>query len=133
MRELLQSARLIAIVGASNKPHRASFGVMQFLQAKGYRCIPVNPRLAGETLLGETVVPDLAAITEHIDIVDVFRNSDDAAESVDDAIAAGAGAVWMQLGVINEAAARRARDAGLAVVIDRCPAQEWGRLNLQRN
>jgi predicted CoA-binding protein len=133
MRELLQQARVIAIVGASDKPHRASFGVMDFLQTKGYRCIPVNPRLAGQRLLGETVMTDITSIEEHIDIVDVFRNSAAAGAVADEAIAVGAGAVWMQLGVINEAAARRACDAGLTVIMDRCPAQEWGGLGLERD
>jgi len=130
MREILRSTKTIAIAGASDKPHRASHGVMKFLQSKGYRCIPVNPRLAGNSVLGETVYPDLASIPMHIDMVDMFVNSELAGPLTDEAIAAGADAIWMQLEVINSAAAERAQKAGLRVVMDRCPAQEWGRLGL---
>jgi predicted CoA-binding protein len=130
MREILRSTKTIAIAGASDKPHRASHGVMKFLQSKGYRCIPVNPRLAGNSVLGETVYPDLASIPMHIDMVDMFVNSELAGSLTDEAIAAGADAIWMQLEVINSAAAERAKKAGLRVVMDRCPAQEWGRLGL---
>jgi predicted CoA-binding protein len=105
---------------------------MRFLQSKGYRVIPVNPVLAGRTLHGEAVYPSLAAIPQQttgpIDMVDIFRNSANAAEPVHDAIRIGAKFVWMQLGVINEAAAREARKAGLTVVMDRCPAIEIPRL-----
>jgi predicted CoA-binding protein len=130
MREVLKSTKTIAVIGASDKTHRASYGVMQFLQDKGYRCIPVSPRLAGQTLLGEKVYASLADIPEPVDMVDMFINSEAAGSLTDDAIAIGAKAVWMQLGVINEAAAERAREAGLKVIMDHCPAQEWGRLKL---
>jgi predicted CoA-binding protein len=130
MRAVLQSSKTIAIVGASDKKHRASHGVMQFLQNKGFRCIPVSPRLADHRLLGEIVYADLASIPDEVDMVDLFINSAAAGPVVDEAIAIGAKAVWMQLGVINEAAAQRAIDAGLQVVMNRCPAQEWGQLDL---
>ncbi len=130
IRATLRETRTIAVVGASPKPHRASHEVMRFLQGKGYRCIPVNPGHAGETLLGETVHADLASITEPVDMVDVFRTSAAAGPVVDEAIAIGAKVVWMQLGVINEEAAGRGRRAGLTVIMDRCPVIEWGRLDL---
>ena len=130
MRDILQNTKTIAVVGASDKQHRASFGVMRFLQNKGYRCIPVSRRLAGRELLGEKVFATLGDINESIDMVDLFVNSELAGPVVDEAIAAGARAIWMQLGVVNEAAAERARSAGLKVVMDHCPAQEWTRLGL---
>ena len=122
---LQQRVKTIALVGASEKPHRASFRVMQFLLEAGYQVIPVNPRLAGKSVLGQTAVADLAAIGYPVDMVDIFRNSEDAAAVVDEAIASAAGAVWMQLGVINQPAAERAIAAGLTVVMNRCPAIEW--------
>lgn len=131
MRTALGEAKTIAVVGASDKAHRASHGVMQFLQNKGYRCIPVSPRLAGNTLLGETVYASLADIPEPVDMVDLFVNSSLAGDVTDEAIAIGAKSVWMQLNVVDQDAAERARAAGLTVVMDRCPAQEWGTLDLQ--
>lgn len=128
--DLLQSARTIALVGASDRPDRASHGVMKFLQDQGYRVYPVNPRITGEHVHGEFVWRELAQIGEAIDIVDIFRNSAEAGAVVDEAIAVGAKAVWMQLGVIDEAAAARAEAAGLKVVMDHCPKIEFARLGL---
>ncbi len=131
MREILRATKTIAIVGASDKPDRASHRVMNFLQDKGFRCIPVNPRLAGKEVLGEKVYAELAEVPVKLDMVDLFVNSALAGKITDEAIAVGAKAVWMQLGVVDEAAADRARDAGLAVVMDHCPAQEWQHLGLE--
>jgi predicted CoA-binding protein len=128
--DLLQNARTIALVGASDRPGRPSNGVMRFLQQHGYRVFPVNPQITGEHVHGEYVWRELAQIGEPIDIVDIFRRSDVAGEAVDQAIFVGAKAVWMQLGVIDEAAAVRAEAAGLKVVMDRCPAIEIPRLGL---
>ena len=130
MRNILQNTRTIAVIGASDKQHRASYGVMHFLQEKGFRCIPVSPRLAGKELLGELVYAKLEDIPEKVDMVDMFINSEAAGPLTDEAIAIGAKAVWMQLGVINEAAAERARSVGVDVIMDRCPAQEWAGLGL---
>ena len=130
IRTLLTEARTIALVGASDRPDRASYGVMAYLQQRGYRVIPVNPQITGEHLHGEFVFRDLDQIGEPIDIVDIFRNSAAAGDAVDAAIVAGAKAVWMQLGVVNEAAAARAEAAGLQVVMDRCPKIEIPRLGV---
>ena len=129
--ELLQSARTIAMVGASDRPDRASFGVMRFLQEQGYRVIPINPRITGEHVHGEFVFRELAQLGDPIDIVDIFMNSASVGPIVDEAIKVGAKAVWMQLGVINEAAAARAEAAGLKVVMDHCPKIEFVRLGLK--
>ena len=128
--ELLANARTIAMVGASDRPDRASHGVMKFLQDRGYRVIPVNPQITGQHLHGEFVWRELSQIGEPIDIVDIFRRPIAAGEAVDEAIAVGAKAVWMQLGVINEEAAARAEAAGLKVVMDRCPKIEIPRLGV---
>jgi predicted CoA-binding protein len=130
--ELLQSTRTIALIGASDRPDRPSYEVMAFLQRHGYRVIPVNPQITGEHVHGEYVWRELAQIGEPIDLVDLFRRPQAAGEAVDEAIAAGAKAVWMQLGVINEEAAARAEAAGLKVVMDRCPKIEIARLGLPR-
>lgn len=129
---LLEGARTIALVGASDRPDRPSYRVMAMLQEHGYRVIPVNPQITGEHLHGEFVFRELAQIGEPIDIVDIFRRPIAAGEAVDEAIAVGAKAVWMQLGVINEEAAARAEAAGLLVVMDRCPAIEIPRLGVAK-
>ena len=126
--ELLKSARTIAMIGASDRPDRPSYGVMRALQEHGYRVLPVNPNITGEHLNGEFVWRDLSQIGVPIDIVDIFRRSDAAGEAVDQAILAGAKAVWLQLGVIDEAAAARAEAAGLQVVMDHCIKIEMHRL-----
>ena len=127
---LLKEAKTIAMVGASDRPDRASYGVMRFLTSRGYKVIPVNPQLAGQTIHGEAVVATLAEIGDRIDIVDIFRNSDAAGAVIDDAIAAGAGAVWTQLGVFNDEGVARAEAAGVKAVVNRCPAIEIPRLGL---
>ena len=129
IREVLTATRRIAVVGASNKPARASFGVMQFLLAQGFDVVPVNPGLAGQKLFGQRVVASLQEAGV-LDMVDLFRNASEVGPPVAEAIRLGAKTIWMQLGVINEEAAKAARAAGLTVVMDRCPAIEMKRLGI---
>ena len=130
--ELLTNARTVAVIGASDRPERASYGVMRAMQDHGYRVLPVNPQITGEHVLGEFVWRELAQVGVPIDIVDVFRRPDAVADAVDQAIFAGAKALGMQLGVVNEEAAARAEAAGLKVVMDRCIKIELARLGIPR-
>jgi predicted CoA-binding protein len=125
---IYREARVIAMVGASPSWNRPSHFVLKYLQGKGYRVIPVNPAAAGKELQGERVYASLAEVPERVDLVNVFRNSEAAGPITDEAIAKGAKVVWMQLGVRNDAAAARARAAGLTVVMNRCLKIEYGRL-----
>ena len=127
---LIAETRTVALIGASDRPDRPSYGVMKAMQDHGWRVLPVNPQIPGEHIHGEFVWDRLSDIGVPIDMVDIFRNSAAAGEAVDDAISAGAKSVWLQLGVINEAAAARAEAAGLKVVMDRCPAIEFRRLRI---
>ena len=130
LRGIFARVKTIAMVGASPRPDRPSNHVMAFLQRKGFRVIPVNPQAAGETIQGEKVVASLNDIAEPIDMVDIFRRSDQVAPVVDEAIAKHAKIVWMQLGVRDDKAATKAEAAGLDVVMNRCPAIEMPRLGL---
>lgn len=137
IRKILKRDRVIAVVGLSDKPHRASHGVAEYMQRAGYRIVPVNPMLDGQRVLGERCYASLtdaaAALARDgaaIGMVDVFRKSSEVSAVADDAIAIGARALWLQLGVIDEAAAARARAAGLDVVIDRCVLVEHRRLGI---
>jgi predicted CoA-binding protein len=127
---LLSETRTIALVGASDRPDRPSYGVMHMLQRHGYRVFPVNPQITGEHIHGEYVWRELGQIGEPIDLVDIFRRSDRAGEAIDAAIAVGAKSVWTQLGVFDDAAIARAEAAGLSAVVNRCPAIEIPRLRL---
>ena len=126
--DVLKDTKTVAMVGASANWNRPSFFAMKYMQQKGFRIIPVNPGVAGQEILGETVMADLDEIDEPIDMVDIFRNSEAAGSITDDAIKVGAKIVWMQLGVRNDDAAKRAEDAGLRVVMNRCPKIEYARL-----
>ena len=140
LRDVLSGVRTIAVIGASPRPHRPSHGVMRYLQRHGYRAIPVNPFAVGATILGEPCYASLADIPVDdvgpVDMVDIFRRSEAAGAAVDEAIALGASfgvrAIWMQLSVVDPAAAARAEAAGIKVVMNRCPAIEIPRLGLPR-
>ncbi len=135
LRAILQSVQTIAMVGISPRWNRPSFFAMKYLQAKGYRVVPVNPRAAGQAILGETCYASLAEVPGRIDMVDVFRDAEAAGAVVDEAIALkgdkGIQVVWMQLGIRNDAAAARGAAAGLTVIMDRCPKIEYGRLHAE--
>ncbi len=126
---ILGRTKTVAMVGASANRIRPSYFVLKYLLAKGYKVIPVNPGLAGQDLLGQPVVADLSEISGPVDMVDIFRNSEAADGITDQAIETGARVVWMQLGIRNDEAARRAEKAGLEVVMNRCPKIEYGRLS----
>ncbi|HSB98495.1 MAG TPA: CoA-binding protein [Burkholderiaceae bacterium] len=127
LRRILGSAGTIAVVGLSAEWHRPSHFAAKYMQAKGYRVIPVNPRY--ESILGERCVARLEDVAESVDIVDVFRRTDDVVPIAEAAIRIGAKVLWMQIGVRNEAAARMAEQAGLTVIMNRCPKIEYGRLH----
>jgi uncharacterized protein len=122
-KEILEQARVIAVVGCSDSPTRDSYRIAAYLQRQGYRIIPVNPTIS--SALGETSYPDLKSVPEPIDLVNVFRRPDAVAGVVDDAIAAKAPAIWLQLGVYDDRAEERARQAGLDVISDQCIAVEF--------
>ena len=128
LRGILARAKTIAVFGASPEPWRPSFGVMRYLQRVGYRIIPVNPTALGESVHGERFHATLAEVPEPVDLVNVFRRSDAVGEAVERAIAARAQAIWMQLGIRNDAACARAEAAGITVVMNRCISVEHSRL-----
>ena len=133
IRDILANNRTIAMVGASPNTSRPSYFAIKYLKAKGFRVIPVNPGQASKEILGEKVYASLADIEESIDIVDIFRGSAAALPIAKEAIRIGAKVVWMQLGVRNDEAAKLAEDAGLRVVMNRCPKIEYGRLSGELN
>ncbi|CNH62419.1 succinyl-CoA synthetase subunit alpha [Yersinia aldovae] len=130
--DILQQVKTIALVGASDNPSRPSYAVMAYLLQQGYQVTPVSPKLAGKSLLGQQGYAELTDIPHPIDMVDVFRNADAAYGVAQDAIAIGANVLWLQIGVINELAATLAAEAGLKVVMDRCPKIELPRLGLEK-
>ena len=129
IRGILRKVNVIAMAGASANWNRPSYFAMKYLQQKGYRVIPVNPKEAGKEILGEKVYASLAEIPVKVDMVDCFRNSDAIPLLAEEAIKVGAKVLWMQLGVRNDAAAQKAEAAGLDVVMNRCPKIEYGRLS----
>jgi predicted CoA-binding protein len=130
IRKVLTETKTIALVGASAKPERPSYRVMEYLLNKGYTVFPVNPGLEGKELLGQQVYGSLAAIPDSVDMVDIFRNAEAVPAIVDESISIGAKTIWMQLGVVNEAAAQSAKDAGMTVVMDACPKIEIPKLGI---
>ena len=126
LRQALLGARNIAVVGLSDNPSRPSYGVARYLQSQGYRIIPVNPNIT--EVLGEQAYPDLISIPDVVDMVDIFRRSDQVALHVDEAITKGVLTIWMQIGVVDQESARRAREAGITVIMDRCALVEHQRL-----
>ncbi len=130
LRGILSSVKTIAMVGASPRSDRPSFHVMEFLQGRGFRVIPVNPQIAGQTLHGEKVYAALSEIPVPVDMVDIFRRSELVPPVVDEAIAVHAKVIWMQLGVRHDEAAAEAEAAGIKVVMNRCPAIEMPRLGM---
>jgi uncharacterized protein len=126
LKEILQSAKTIAVVGLSSNPEKESYRIASYLKEQGYRVIPVNP--TATEIMGEKAYPDLVSIPEKIDVVDIFRKSEDVPPVVDDAIKAGAGVIWMQEGIINEEAAQKAQKAGQQVVMDACMRASHRRL-----
>jgi uncharacterized protein len=128
LRDILTKARAIAVVGASNEPWRPSFGIMRYLQRAGYRIVPVNPFLTGQSVHGEPFRASLRGLAEPIDLVNVFRRPDAIGAVVDDAMAIAAPALWLQLGIRNDAACARAEAAGMTVVMNRCISVEHARL-----
>jgi predicted CoA-binding protein len=131
IREILKTVRSIALVGASNNPARASFIVTKYLSERGFKVIPINPGLAGQTIVGLPVVGSLAELTEPVDMVEIFRNSEAAGGITDEALALPTlpKVIWMQLGVRNDDAAARAEARGVRVIMNRCPKIEYGRLS----
>ena len=128
--EILRNSRTVAVVGLSDKPERPSFQVAEYLMANGYAIIPVNPNIA--SWKGIKAYPSLSEVTVKVDVVDIFRKSEDVPPIVDDAVAIKAKAVWMQLGIMNEEAAAKARAAGIAVVMDRCMRIEHMKMGKRR-
>ncbi|MBW7837681.1 MAG: CoA-binding protein [Sphingomonadales bacterium] len=130
LRDILTTVKTIAVVGASDDDTRPVYGVMRFLQSRGYRAIPVNPRLAGKKLMGETVYGALGDIPDKIDMVDIFRRKEDLPAVFDDAIVIAPAVIWTQLGLRDDASAAKAEAAGVKVVMNHCPAIEIPRLGI---